>query len=76
MIKINFEKDKNLMIDTNYSSSLFQKIKNEISENQNLENYKQIKFIKEELDWFIQNENQILDFYKKKFVDAIKQMVI
>ena len=76
MMKINFEKDKNLIIDTQNSSSLFQRIKNEISENQNLENYKKIKLLKEELDWFIDNEAQILDFYKRKFIEAIKIFVI
>lgn len=74
-IKINFEKDKNMMIDTNFSSSIFQRVKNQIWENENIENYKQIKFISEELNWFIENEKQILEFYRNKFTEAICKMV-
>lgn len=34
-----------------------------------------IEFIKEELNWFIENEPKILDFYKQKFSDSVKKMV-
>lgn len=74
-LKINYEKDKNMMIDTSYSSSVFQRIKNEIAEKENLENYKQIKFISEELNWFIENEQQIMQFYRNKLIEAIGNMV-
>ena len=74
-MKINFEKDKNLLIDTTHSSNIFQRIKNEISVNENLVNFQKINYIKEELNWFIDNEPQIFEFYKKKFVDSIKNMV-
>ena len=75
MMKINFEKDKNMMIDTNYSSSVFQKIKNEIAEKETLENYKTINFFSEDLNWFIENEDKILAFYRNKFHEAIRNMV-
>jgi len=74
-IKISFEKDKNMIIDSNFSSSIFQRVKNQIAENENFENYKQIKFISEELNWFIENEKQILEFYRNKFTEAISKMV-
>ncbi len=74
-LKINFEKEKNLYIDTKHSSAVFQRIKNEICSLGNIEDYKKIEFIKEELNWFIENEPKILDFYKQKFSEAVKKMV-
>ena len=77
-LKINFEKEKNLYIDTKYSSAVFQRIKNEISlisSNGNIEEYKKLEFIKEELNWFIENEPNILEYYKQKFADSVKKMV-
>jgi len=76
LMKINFEKDKNMIIDTDYSSSIFQRIKNQIYDDKNLEQYSNLKYIKEDFDWFIQNENLILELYKKKFNEAVMKMVI
>ena len=74
-LKINFEKDKNLYIDTRHSSAVFQRIKNEITSLSNLEDYKKLIFIKEDLNWFIDNEPKILEFFKQKFSDSVKKMV-
>jgi hypothetical protein len=75
MLKIKFEKEKNMMIDTDYSSSIFKKIKNEIAEKENLENFKATNYLSEDLDWFIENEDRILQFYRNKFNEAIRNMV-
>lgn len=75
MLKISFEKDKKLIIDTQHSSALFQRIKNEIATNANSESFKNIKYIKEELTWFIENEAEILEFYKQKFANSVRSLV-
>ena len=75
MLKIYFDPDKNLIIDTNnfLVFSTFLKIKKIIIERES--DLSGILYIDEDLSWFRENEEKMLKSFRTKFHDAIKSMV-
>jgi len=75
MLKIYFDSDKNLILDTNnfLVFSTFLKIKKVIIERES--DLSGILYIDEDMSWFRENEEKMLKSYRMKFHDAIKSMV-
>jgi hypothetical protein len=75
MLKIYFDSDKNLIIDSNnfLVFSTFLKIKKIIIERES--DLSGILYIDEDLSWFRENEEKMLKSFRTKFHDAIKSMV-
>lgn len=72
MMKMYFEKDNSLLLDSNNTFLCYQRIKKNTSET----DYKGFNYIKEELEWFKINDEKIFVCFRNKFHEAIKQMVI
>lgn len=78
MLRLYYEKESIVKtIDSSNSMSIFSKLKKSISEFNSISeiNFQEINILKEDLDWFQTNEEKIMNSYRNKFHEAIRQMV-
>jgi len=76
LLKIYFENEKNIIIDTNnfLIFNSFIKIKKILSDSES--DISGIIYINDDLTWFKENEEKILKSFREKFHDVLKSMVI
>ncbi len=75
MMRLYFEKES-LITESFNSLGTFTKLKKSLAEiNEANINFSEINILKEDLDWFQNNEEKMMNNFRNKFYEAIRQMV-
>lgn len=73
MLRIQFEKESlSLLMESTNSFQSFLKIKKLLKHSESLHD---INYIKEDLNWFLANEEKLITLFRNKFHEVIKNMV-